>query len=198
MEHNVAGIGMDDENVSLLKFLYACPVGLLEIRGDGEISMINPLAMQVLLPLTQGLVVENLFFIIVGSSWTDTSTPAEIEAANEAVTWNLGAKLRSISPGSGTYLNEADVAEPNFQQAFWGANYDRLLAIKKSVDPWDTFWAPTAVGSEKTKTWTPKSLAGLALSRPSPQYAYYDTARRFGENEPLPVVVPIASLATTF
>ncbi|KAI1743716.1 putative 6-hydroxy-D-nicotine oxidase [Xylaria scruposa] len=91
---------------------------------------------------------ENLFFVIVGSSWTDTSTPAEIEAANEAVTWNLGAKLRSISRGSGTYLNEADVAEPNFQQAFWGANYDRLLAIKKIVDPWDTFWAPTAVGSE--------------------------------------------------
>ncbi|KAI0866916.1 putative 6-hydroxy-D-nicotine oxidase [Xylaria cubensis] len=91
---------------------------------------------------------EALFFVIVGTSWTDTSTPAEIEAANKAVTWNLGAKLRSISRGSGTYLNEADVAEPNFQQAFYGTNYDRLLAIKKSVDPWDTFWAPTAVGSE--------------------------------------------------
>ncbi|KAI1757844.1 putative 6-hydroxy-D-nicotine oxidase [Xylaria castorea] len=92
---------------------------------------------------------ENLFFVIVGSGWTDTSTPAEIEAANQAITWNAGAKLRSISQGSGSYLNEADIAEPDFQQSFWGTNYDRLLAIKKSVDPWDTFWAPTAVGSEK-------------------------------------------------
>ncbi|KAI0476735.1 putative 6-hydroxy-D-nicotine oxidase [Xylaria cf. heliscus] len=91
---------------------------------------------------------DNLFFLIVGSGWTDTSTPAQIEAANKAITWVTGAKLRSVTPGSGTYLNEADVAEPNFQQAFWGTNYDRLLAIKKSVDPWDTFWAPTAVGSE--------------------------------------------------
>ncbi|RWA13854.1 hypothetical protein EKO27_g1237 [Xylaria grammica] len=91
---------------------------------------------------------ENLFYVIVGSSWTDDSTPAEIEEANKAITWNAGAKLRSISQGAGSYLNEADIAEPNFQQSFWGTNYDRLLSIKKQVDPWDTFWAPTAVGSE--------------------------------------------------
>lgn len=91
---------------------------------------------------------ENLFFVIAGSGWADTSTPAEIEAANTAITQVTGAKLRSISQGSGSYLNEADVAEPNFQQSFWGTNYKRLLAIKKEVDPWDTFWAPTAVGSE--------------------------------------------------
>ncbi|KAI1306362.1 putative 6-hydroxy-D-nicotine oxidase [Xylaria venustula] len=91
---------------------------------------------------------ENLFYIIVGSAWTDASTPAEIEAANKAITNDTGAKVRSISQGSGSYLNEADVAEPNFQQSFWGTNYDRLLEIKQQVDPWDTFWAPTAVGSE--------------------------------------------------
>ena len=38
--------------------------------------------------------------------------------------------------------------EPNFGQAFFGSNYDRLLGIKQKVDPWDVFWAPTAVGSE--------------------------------------------------
>ncbi|KAI0408720.1 putative 6-hydroxy-D-nicotine oxidase [Xylaria palmicola] len=91
---------------------------------------------------------ENLFFVIVGSAWTDTSTAAEIEAANKAITYETGAKLRSISEGAGSYLNEADLAEPDFQQSFWGTNYDRLLAIKQKVDPWDTFWAPTAVGSE--------------------------------------------------
>ncbi|KAI0526513.1 putative 6-hydroxy-D-nicotine oxidase [Xylaria bambusicola] len=91
---------------------------------------------------------DNLFYVIVGSSWTDDSTSAEIEAANKAITYTTLEKLRSVSKGAGSYLNEADIAEPDFQQAFWGTNYDRLLKIKKEVDPWDTFWAPTAVGSE--------------------------------------------------
>ncbi|KAI1116099.1 putative 6-hydroxy-D-nicotine oxidase [Nemania sp. NC0429] len=91
---------------------------------------------------------ENLFYVIVGSGWADTSSPEDIEAANKGITFDKGAKLRSISPGAGSYLNEADIAEPNFQQSFWGTNYDRLLSIKKKLDPWDTFWAPTAVGSE--------------------------------------------------
>ena len=38
--------------------------------------------------------------------------------------------------------------EPDFHQAFFGINYDRLFRIKKEVDPWGVFWAPTAVGSE--------------------------------------------------
>jgi len=91
---------------------------------------------------------DNLFYVIVGFGWSDDSTPEEIEAANKAITWDAGAKLRSISQGAGSYLNEADVNEPDFQQSFWGTNYDRLLKIKKELDPWDTFWAPTAVGSE--------------------------------------------------
>ncbi|GAP89250.2 putative fad linked oxidase-like protein [Rosellinia necatrix] len=89
----------------------------------------------------------NLFYVIVGSGWTDASTPAEVEAANRAIA-RTAERLRSVSASAGSYLNEADVAEPDFQQSFWGAHYPRLLAIKRAVDPWDTFWAPTAVGSE--------------------------------------------------
>jgi diguanylate cyclase (GGDEF)-like protein len=35
----------------LLQFLYACPVGLLEIEAEGLIGMINPLAMQMMMPI---------------------------------------------------------------------------------------------------------------------------------------------------
>lgn len=38
--------------------------------------------------------------------------------------------------------------EPNFQQAFWGDNYERLVEIKKVVDPDDVFWCRVCVGSE--------------------------------------------------
>ena len=56
--------------------------------------------------------------------------------------------LRDVSPGAGSYMNEGDPGEPNWQQAFYGANYDKLLGIKKKYDPWNLFWAPTTVGSE--------------------------------------------------
>jgi hypothetical protein len=38
---------------------------------------------------------------------------------------------RDVSPGSGAYLNEADRIEPNFQWAFWGGFYPKLLELKK-------------------------------------------------------------------
>jgi hypothetical protein len=49
----------------------------------------------------------------------------------------------------GAYLNEADANEPNFQQAFWGDNYARLLEIKRKVDPNDAFWCTPCVGNER-------------------------------------------------
>lgn len=41
-----------DETSELMSFLYACPVGLAEMTADGAIGMINPLAMQLLIPLS--------------------------------------------------------------------------------------------------------------------------------------------------
>lgn len=56
--------------------------------------------------------------------------------------------LRSVTPGSGAYINEADVLEPNWQQSFFGDNYGKLVGIKEKWDPWGLFWAPATVGSE--------------------------------------------------
>jgi hypothetical protein len=57
--------------------------------------------------------------------------------------------LRDVTPGSGAYINEADVLEPNWQQSFFGDNYAKLVAIKDKWDPWGLFWAPATVGSEQ-------------------------------------------------
>jgi hypothetical protein len=43
--------------------------------------------------------------------------------------------LMEFEPNMGAYLNEANRNQPDWQKAFWGANYDRLKAIKKRVDP---------------------------------------------------------------
>ncbi|KAH6716547.1 hypothetical protein BKA61DRAFT_717939 [Leptodontidium sp. MPI-SDFR-AT-0119] len=55
---------------------------------------------------------------------------------------------REAMPESGAYMNEGDPREPNWQQSFYGDNYERLLEIKRVRDPWSVFWARTTVGSE--------------------------------------------------
>ena len=42
---------MAEESARLLNFLYACPIGLMEVSSDGTIDMMNPVAMQLLLRL---------------------------------------------------------------------------------------------------------------------------------------------------
>ena len=56
--------------------------------------------------------------------------------------------IRDATPGAGNYSNEADYHEPNWQEAFWGSNYPRLLAIKRKYDPQGIFRTPHSVGSE--------------------------------------------------
>jgi len=43
---------------------------------------------------------------------------------------------------------QANAYEPDFQNAFWGSNYPRLLKIKRSYDPHDVFWCLSCAGSE--------------------------------------------------
>ncbi|KAK8035536.1 hypothetical protein PG993_010531 [Apiospora rasikravindrae] len=88
-------------------------------------------------------------FAIVGTIWDAAAPPDEVERINVRISQDWMARLRSLTPGGGTYLNEADVMEPQYQEAFYGYdNYQRLLRIKRELDPHDVFWAPTAVGSE--------------------------------------------------
>jgi len=56
--------------------------------------------------------------------------------------------IRDATPGAGTYSNEADYFEPDWQHAFWGTNYARLLEIKRKVDPDNLFHVHHGVGSE--------------------------------------------------
>jgi hypothetical protein len=82
----------------------------------------------------------------------------EIAKSSHARLNSYVQKLRDVTPLSGAYMNEADVAEPNFQDSLYGANYDKLLSIKKERDPWGLFYAVTGVGSEK---WVVEGTRGL-------------------------------------
>ncbi|KAH6679924.1 hypothetical protein F5X68DRAFT_244846 [Plectosphaerella plurivora] len=89
-----------------------------------------------------------LMFVIIGSGWAPDAPAEEVERVNVRITRDWMERLRQITPGGGGYGNEGDVMEPNFGQAFFGENYHRLYELKKKIDPWGVFYAPTAVGSE--------------------------------------------------
>ncbi|OBT65501.1 hypothetical protein VE03_04983 [Pseudogymnoascus sp. 23342-1-I1] len=75
--------------------------------------------------------------------------PEAIAVLSERLTREWVGRWRGVSPGAGAYMSEADVSEPDVQQSFYGdSKYPRLYALKKKVDPYGLFYAPTAVGSE--------------------------------------------------
>jgi FAD/FMN-containing dehydrogenase len=59
------------------------------------------------------------------------------------------AALRSAAPDAGAYVNECDYFQPDWQMAFWGVNYPRLLEIKRRYDPDGLFVVHHGVGSEE-------------------------------------------------
>ncbi|KAK3984439.1 isoamyl alcohol oxidase [Cladorrhinum sp. PSN332] len=65
----------------------------------------------------------------------DRSSIKTNAASQKLITEVLMPRLEALTPGGGAYLNETDINQPNWQEAFYGANYARLLRIKKKYDP---------------------------------------------------------------
>ena len=82
---------------------------------------------------------------------------AKGEAAKAGVTAAMDA-IRAVAPGAGSYLNEADYFEPDWQRTFWGDNYERLLQIKRKYDPDGLFFCHHCVGSE---AWSANGMCRL-------------------------------------
>jgi FAD/FMN-containing dehydrogenase len=57
-------------------------------------------------------------------------------------------EIRKLLPRVGSYVWETDYFQPNWQEAFWGENYARLLAVKGKYDPDGLFFLHHGVGSE--------------------------------------------------
>lgn len=85
--------------------------------------------------------------LVAINSITDL-TAAGWKTGNDFLNNEIMAPLRRVTPAGGAYGNEADVGEPDWQQAFWGKNYPRLLELKKKYDPTELFYAYHGVGSE--------------------------------------------------
>lgn len=62
-------------------------------------------------------------------------------------------RLRAVTPGGGTYMNEATFDNVHWKEDYFGVNYETLRAVKAKYDPDDLFWANAAVGSDVS--WAP-------------------------------------------
>lgn len=68
-------------------------------------------------------------------------------------------ELLNVVPQPGSYVSESDFFERAWQQSFWGPNYPRLAAVKKTYDPRGLFTVHHGVGSED---WSPDGFTRLS------------------------------------
>jgi FAD/FMN-containing dehydrogenase len=68
-------------------------------------------------------------------------------------------ELRKVAPDAGTYVAESSFFERDWQRAYWGPNYPKLLAVKKKYDPEGLFFVHHGVGSED---WSADGFTRLA------------------------------------
>ncbi|RFU28972.1 hypothetical protein B7463_g7353, partial [Scytalidium lignicola] len=79
--------------------------------------------------------------------WNFTAPWSEMLALQDLMTEQIMPQIEAVTPNSGAYMNEADFRQPNFEDAFFGSNYAKLLKIKNTWDPSYFFYAIDSVGS---------------------------------------------------
>ena len=86
-----------------------------------------------------------LWHVIHVGEWAEPLPPATVENATAGFLQMLDP-LKELSPGGGAYFNEAHYGEPDWQETFFGTNYNRLLEIKNQYDPTHMFDCWKCVG----------------------------------------------------
>jgi FAD/FMN-containing dehydrogenase len=59
------------------------------------------------------------------------------------------AELHKVAPGGGSYVSESNFFNRDWQRAYWGTNYPRLMAAKRRYDPDGLFTVHNGVGVEE-------------------------------------------------
>lgn len=102
--------------------------------------------------------------VMHGEGWEgpeSTRPPLENMVANHARFRRYFQGFIDVSPGAGSYINEADAGEPEWQQTFYGDKYERLVGIKRARDPWSLFLAAVSPGMDEWEVRKPEGYEEL-------------------------------------
>jgi FAD/FMN-containing dehydrogenase len=83
------------------------------------------------------------------TNWDSSAPWSNMEAAQKRMTEEFMPKIEAITPGSGSYMNEADFRQERWEDVFFGSNFKKLEDIKRKYDPEDVFYILKGVGSKK-------------------------------------------------
>ncbi|KAK7961172.1 hypothetical protein PG988_012386 [Apiospora saccharicola] len=82
-------------------------------------------------------------------SWDPRAPAADMARRQvEAVTEVQNVMDAATGPGGGVYMNEVSYLLPDWRDAMYGVNYDRLLAVKRKYDPESVLYVLDGVGSD--------------------------------------------------
>lgn len=116
----------------------------IDVRSNSSSLLMGPVASNAVLPAWRSTIIQAIF----AAPW-DWSVPrSEMEKREKYVSEYVTPALQAIMPASGSYMNEGNFRQHDWQKQFFGINYDRLLDIKQKYDPEFLFYAPQGVGSE--------------------------------------------------
>lgn len=93
----------------------------------------------------------NTLFATTSILLSDNPSPYQLQSAQKTLMDDILASWRAAAPldrMGGSYANEGNVKEPNWQRSFYGKHYEKLLEIKRRRDPSELFYVPAGVGSE--------------------------------------------------
>lgn len=88
---------------------------------------------------------------IVAEGWAPGSSQEIIDATHRDITYVKTGAMRKIAPRTGSYLNEADWADPWYKEDFYGEALGKLEVVKRRWDCEGVFYCPTCVGSWEWK-----------------------------------------------
>lgn len=83
------------------------------------------------------------------TNWNSTAPWADMEAAQKKMTEEFMPKIEAVTPGSGSYMNEADFRQERWQDVFFGQNFKKLDDVKRKYDPENVFYILKGVGSDR-------------------------------------------------
>jgi len=83
------------------------------------------------------------------TNWDSSAPWSNMEAAQKRMTEEFMPKIEAITPGSGSYMNEADFRQEEWEDVFFGSNFEKLEEIKRKYDPENMFYILKGIGSNK-------------------------------------------------